>query len=142
MNSFTPEEIEYLGSQRLGHIATSDAEGDLYVVPVGFLYNAELGTIDIAGRDMARSKKFRNVAGNGRVAFVVDDVLPPWRPRGVRIRGRGEAIIDRSNPFPSHWGAMVGEIIRITPVHVTSWGIETSSREESKHTVERADGRD
>ncbi len=125
MSQFTPAEIEYLNSQKLGRLATSDAEGNLYAVPVGFNYNAELQTIDIAGRDLGRSKKFRNVGEGSLVAFVVDDVLPPWQPRGVQIRGRGEALTDESNPFMSHWGARVGEIIRITPTRITSWGLET-----------------
>ena len=126
MGTFTPAEIEYLNSQKLGRLATSDAKGNLYAVPVGFIYNAELGTVDIAGREMGRSKKFRNIEeANSRVAFVVDDVLPPWKPRGIQIRGRAEALTDPSNPFMSHWGAQVGEIIRITPTRITSWGLET-----------------
>lgn len=130
MGSFTPAEVEYLNSQKLGRLATSDAEGNLYAVPVGFIYNAELGAIDIAGRNMGRSKKFRNLAAANRVAFVVDDVLPPWKPRGIQIRGRAEALSDPSNPFTSHWGAQVGEIIRITPTRITSWGLETESYEQ------------
>src|SRR5437588_7648341 len=99
MAVFTPAELEYLASQRLGRLATVDADGQLYVVPVGFTYNAELETIDIAGRNLRPSKKFKNVAHNGRVAFVVDDVLPPWQPRGVQVRGHAEALYDSSRPF-------------------------------------------
>jgi pyridoxamine 5'-phosphate oxidase family protein len=45
---------------------------------------------------MARSRKFRNVAENGRTAFVIDDVasVQPWRPRRVEIRGEGEALAE------------------------------------------------
>ena len=45
--------------------------------------------IDIAGHAMGRSRKFRNVAENGRAAFVIDDFVSvqPWRPRCVEIRG-------------------------------------------------------
>ena len=42
---------------------------------------------------MAASRKFRNVAENGRAAFVVDDIasLDPWRVRCLEIRGDAEA---------------------------------------------------
>lgn len=45
---------------------------------------------------MAVSRKFRNVAENGQVAFVVDDFLSmqPWRPRCAEIRGKGKAITE------------------------------------------------
>ena len=38
MGRFTPQEIEYLQSQRLGRLATVNKKGDLHVVPVGFRY--------------------------------------------------------------------------------------------------------
>lgn len=88
MSGFTEREIEYLEDQSLGRLATVNASGRPHVVPVGFRYNAELGVIDVGGHNMGRSKKFRDVGETGRVAFVVDDVLPPWRPRGVEVRGR------------------------------------------------------
>ena len=44
----------------------------------------------IGGHDFARRKKWRDVVENPWVALVVDDVLPPWRPRMVEIRGRAE----------------------------------------------------
>src|SRR3954451_3801401 len=40
MSKFTPAEIEYLQSQRLGRLATVNEKGDPHVVPVGFRYNA------------------------------------------------------------------------------------------------------
>lgn len=100
--SFTDIELEYLAGQRLGRLATAQPDGTLQVSPVGFRYNKTTGTIDIAGRQMARSRKFRNVAENGQVAFVIDDFvsLRPWLPRCVEIRGTGEAITE---PTDSAW---------------------------------------
>jgi len=34
------------------------------VKPLGFTYNAALGTIDIAGFNMSRSAKYRNIQAN------------------------------------------------------------------------------
>ena len=93
----TDEELAYLDSQRIGRLATSQPDGTLQNNPVGFGVNRELGTIDIGGYNMARSRKFRNVAANGRAGFVVDDVYStdPWRVRFLEIRGHAEAITAR-----------------------------------------------
>ena len=111
MSVFTQDEIEYLGSGALGRVATVGHGGTPHVAPVGFSYNAELDAIDIGGHDMANTKKFRDVARSGRAALVVDDVQPPWRPRGIELRGRAEAI---DGPRP---------LIRIHPERIISWGI-------------------
>jgi pyridoxamine 5'-phosphate oxidase family protein len=91
-----------------------------HVVPLGWRYNPELDTIDISGRDLARTRKFRNAQRNPDVALVVDDVLPPWRPRCVLIRGTAEALGDTAGPD----GGPAGPVIRLHPAEVTSWGME------------------
>ncbi|TCO62069.1 PPOX class F420-dependent oxidoreductase [Actinocrispum wychmicini] len=120
MATFTPAELAYLdvepGERRLGRLATITRDGRPHLVPLGWYYNAELGTIDISGRDFAATRKFRNVRHNPNVAFVVDDVLPPWRPRCVTIQGRAEAI-----DAPATGGEA---LIRITPETITSWGLD------------------
>lgn len=117
MSAFTEGEIEYLRKQRLGRLATVDASGEPHVVPVGFRYNDELETIDIGGRDLGKSKKFRDAGATGRAAFVVDDVLPPWRPRGIEVRGATEAL---------GMGSGAGEeLIRIRPRRIVGWGIDS-----------------
>ena len=133
MSHFTPKEREYLQSQRLGRLATINTAGEPHVVPVGFRYNPDLDTIDIGGRFMGRSKKYRDAARNERVAFVVDDVLPGSTIRGVEIRGRaqtfatgGEAIRSGADP----------EFIRIFPTRIVSWGIDTDPYHPSSRKVE------
>ncbi|HUN32275.1 MAG TPA: PPOX class F420-dependent oxidoreductase [Trebonia sp.] len=127
---FTDAELDYLASQRLGRLATAKPDGTLQVSPVGFRVNKETGTIDIAGHGMAGSKKFRNVADNGRVAFVVDDVpsVNPWTVRCLEIRGHGEAI---TTPADSAYGSapagVDGAIIRIHPDRIISFGVSQES---------------
>ena len=72
------------------------------------------GTVEVTGHDFAESKKFRDVAGTGQAAIVIDDLAStdPWRPRGVEIRGRAEAL---HQPRPH---------IRIHPIWIRSWGLE------------------
>jgi len=80
---------------------------------VAWIYNAVRDTIDIGGSDLAETKKFRDVARSGRAAIVVDDVGDGegWQPRGIEVRGRGEAI------------AMPTPLIRIHPERIVSWGL-------------------
>jgi pyridoxamine 5'-phosphate oxidase family protein len=115
-------ERDYLASQRLGRLATVDAGGQPQNNPVGFFLVDELGVIDIGGRAMGRSKKFRNVQANPKVSLVVDDLasVRPWRPRGVEIRGVAEAVTDWQPPYAGY----SREAIRIRPTRVISWGLE------------------
>jgi pyridoxamine 5'-phosphate oxidase family protein len=120
MSKFTPEEIAYLQSQRLGRLATVSQTGEPHVVPVSFRYNPEQESIDIGGHNIVSTKKYRDAVRYGRVAFVVDDVLPPWQPRMIEVRGTvqgkpvgGKAIMEAFAP----------EIVRITPTHIISFGL-------------------
>ena len=123
MSAFSDAELDYLIRERkLGRIATVDPDGVPHVVPVGWSYNAELDTIDVGGRDLARTRKFRNVQKHPYAAFVVDDVLPPWRPRAVHVRGPAEAIA--AAPAPD--GGPAHAVIRITPAKINSWGLESA----------------
>ena len=115
MSVFTEAERDYMvGGRQLGRIATVGRDGTPHVVPVAWIYNAARDTIDIGGHALAETKKFRDVARTGRVAFVIDDIAgtDPWRPRGIEVRGRGEAI------------ALPTALIRIHPERIVSWGLE------------------
>ena len=115
MSVFTEPELRYLaGGRQLGRLATVGADGTPHVVPVAWIYNAARDTIDVGGSELEGSKKFRDIARSGRVAIVIDDLesTDPWRPRGIEVRGRGEAI------------AMPTPLIRIHPERIVSWGLE------------------
>ncbi len=115
MSVFHRTELGYLaGGRQLGRLATVGADGTPHVVPVGWIYNAVRDTIDVGGHELERTKKFRDVARTGRVAIVIDDLAStdPWHPRGIEVRGRGEAI------------AMPTPLIRIHPERIVSWGLE------------------
>lgn len=114
MSPFTADEVEYLttGERRLARIATIGPDGQPHVTPVGYTYNRQHGTIDVGGIRLTKTKKFRDLLTNSNVALVIDDVLPPWHPRGVEIRGRAETI---DEPTP---------LIRVHPDRIVSWGLE------------------
>lgn len=123
MSKFTAGEIAYLKSQLLGRLATVNSKGEPHVVPVGFWYNAELDAVDIGGFGMGKSKKFRDAARQQQVAFVVDGSGPDGKPRGIEIRGRAEAFSTGGEHLRPGFDQ---EFIRVFPVRITSWGIDSA----------------
>jgi pyridoxamine 5'-phosphate oxidase family protein len=127
---FVPSELAFLGRGRsaggqgsLARIATVGKDGTPHVVPVGmWTHNTVEDTIDVRGRDLEKTKKFRDVARSGRAAIVIDDMLKldpseqqgGWdsRPRAVEVRGRAEVV---AHPEP---------LIRIHPERIVSWGTD------------------
>lgn len=117
MRVFTDAEITFLTNERLlARIATVGSEGMPHVTPVGWSLGSDQSTIEIGGHDLTATKKFRDVERDGRAAVVIDDVLPPWQPRGVEVRGRAEAIRGER------------PVIRIYPERVVGWGLDDGGR--------------
>ena len=108
--------IRFLPSSHrpLGRVATVGRDGTPHVVPSGWTYNATLSTIDVTGRSVQTTKKFRDVDRTGRAAIVIDGIAEGngWNPWAIEIAGRAEAI---TGP-PA--------LIRIHPERVRSWGLE------------------
>jgi pyridoxamine 5'-phosphate oxidase family protein len=122
-SAFREAELRYMaGGRQLGRVATVGVDGTPHVVPVAWIYNAARDAIEIGGYELELTKKFRDVTRTGRAAIVIDDLAStdPWRPRGIEIRGRAEAI---TLPTP---------LIRIHPERIVSWGLE---RTRSARTV-------
>lgn len=67
-----------------------------------------------------------DVRRSGRAALVVDDVLPPFQPRGIEVRGRAEAI---ESPEP---------VIRIHPARIVAWGFDGAPTERFARDVQPA----
>ena len=132
MGRFTSAEIEYLQSQRLGRLATVNEKGDLHVVPVGFRYNPDHDTIDIGGHNIVPSKKYRDALRYGRVAFVVDDVLPPWKPRFVEVRGTVQAEPSGGKEINPNFAP---DILRLTPTYIVSMGVNDDVVEPGQQRV-------
>lgn len=124
MGKFTEQEIAYLQSQRLGRLATVSENGEPHVVPVSFRYNPEHDSIDIGGHRIASTKKYRDALRHGRVAFVVDDVTPPWSPRMIEIRGTVEGLPEGGKEIVKDFSP---EILRITPTRIISFGLNSDT---------------
>jgi pyridoxamine 5'-phosphate oxidase family protein len=120
MSAFTARELAYLAEDapvRLARVATVGADGTPHVVPVGWRYDPQQDAIEIGGFQLERTKKYRDARRSGRAAVVIDDLasVDPWRPRGVEVRGRAEAV---ETPRAA---------IRIHPERIVSWGIESDA---------------
>jgi pyridoxamine 5'-phosphate oxidase family protein len=132
MMSFNDEEIAYLRSQRLARIATVGADGQPDASPVGFEFD---GTYFYVGghHDVENTRKFRNVvAGNSRIALIIDDLVSvdPWTPRFLRVYGSAESV-----NRPGQFGA--GSYLRITPRISWSWNLGDNPRGSSDFAPRR-----
>ena len=112
MAVFTDADLGYLASQRLARLATASEDGQPDVSAVGFSVDGD--TIVSGGLDLTKTVRYRHVLGNPRATLVVDDLasVDPWRPRGVKVRGRATLEDDGGRPR-----------LRIAPDTVWSWGI-------------------
>jgi pyridoxamine 5'-phosphate oxidase family protein len=122
MSVFTELEIEYMAGQRLGRIATVGADGQPHVVPTTFRYNADEDAIDVGGMRMSQTKKTRDVQRTGRASIVIDDVLPPWSPRMIEVRGTAEVIATGGKA--TFGDNFEDTVVRIRPTRIVAFGID------------------
>ncbi|HZZ55486.1 MAG TPA: PPOX class F420-dependent oxidoreductase [Trebonia sp.] len=132
MSVFTDKELDYLAGQRLGRIATVGADGQPHVVPTSFRYNPDHDAIEVGGLRMSQTKKVRDVRRAGRASIVVDDVLPPWSPRMIEIRGTAEVIASGGKALSDNFE---DTIVRITPVRIIAFGIDSEDRGTNARSV-------
>jgi pyridoxamine 5'-phosphate oxidase family protein len=135
MTVFTQKEIEYMQNQPLGRLASINPHGNPQIAPVGFRYNPELDVIEIGGHAVSKTKKFRNIQTNPHVSIVVDDVLPPWQPRGIEIRGSAETVSTGGKAAFGHLYDADEALIRISPEQIISWGLEEGMSQANNRKV-------
>jgi pyridoxamine 5'-phosphate oxidase family protein len=139
--SFKTHEIEFMKAADLARLATIQPDGTLQNSPVGFTYNEALGTVDVHGYRMSKSRKFRNLASNNTVALVVDDIASrnPWRVRCLEIRGTAEQIGSGDRRTEPNGDEIDTAIIRITPRRIISFGIDDTDTEPHKLAADSRD---
>ncbi len=54
------------------------------------------------------------------MSYVVDDVLPPWQPRFVEVRGTVQDVAEGGKAIVPDFAP---DIVRIRPTHIVSMGI-------------------
>jgi len=92
-------QARFLGSRRVGHLATADARGSPHLVPVCFAVSegALYITIDQKPKgDVGALKRLRNIIENPVAAFVADRWDEDWSRLGwVMLRGPAEILSKR-----------------------------------------------
>ena len=117
---FSEKEIEYLKSQRIARIATAatgpPSAGPVQpdVVPVGFDFDGEY--FYVGGINILKSRKYKNVLKNNKVAIVIDDLksVDPWDPRGIKVYGTAD-IVTRHGGYMEGTGHSNPSYIRVKP---------------------------
>ena len=124
------EELRFIESQRVAHLATADASGRPHVVPVCFAY--------LDGRKPKRSlrlKRLRNIEENPQVTLVLDRYDEDWsRLAWVLVQGTAtvleggtehrQALAALREKYPQYREMRLEElpVIEITVGRVSSWG--------------------
>ncbi len=119
--TFTAAEREFLRSRTVGHFSTVGPAGGPQIRPVGVHLGADGNSIEVVGHALAQTQKWRNVERNPHVAFIVDNVVSVTPPEAYGIEIRGIATVHVGAGSTS--GGLSGDIIRIEPKRVISWGI-------------------
>jgi pyridoxamine 5'-phosphate oxidase family protein len=111
---YTAAERDYLTRVHpIARLATVGADGTPHVMPLGMYgIDESSGAIVTTGRDLTQTKKWRDIGRSGRAAIVIDDIEPPFRPRGIEVRGRAAL---RDGDQPSIW---------VLPERIIAWGLD------------------
>jgi pyridoxamine 5'-phosphate oxidase family protein len=132
MSVFTQEEIAYLRENRLGRLATADADGQPHVIPLTYTFNEDEDAIDVGGLDFGSGKKWRDLGENPQAAFLVDDVIgPPRRARAIEVRGRAELHETGGDTINPRFPNFSPQFVRIRPTRIVSWGLEEDATADS-----------
>ena len=133
----SPPEEDFVRAQRVARMATADAHGLPFVVPVCFVYlNGRLYTaVDEKPKSGKRLKRLRNIEANPQVAFVFDRYDDDWeRLAWVLVQGHASLVTDKREKAQAlaalrskyeQYDSMALErlpLIRVDPEHAANWG--------------------
>jgi len=132
------QQVRFLASCRVGHLATADARAAPHLVPVCFVVSegALYITIDQKPKGDPRGlKRLRNIVENPLAAFVADRYDEDWARLGwVMLRGPAEILAqgaehDRAQAllrsrYRQYQGMALDDlpVIALRIERVTSWG--------------------
>ena len=132
------QQVRFLASCRVGHLATADARAAPHLVPVCFVVSegALYITIDQKPKGDPRGlKRLRNIVENPLAAFVADRYDEDWARLGwVMLRGSAEILVDGAehdraqallrSRYRQYRGMALDDlpVIALRIERVTSWG--------------------
>ena len=133
------EQAAFLTAQRVGRLASADAQGRPHVVPVCFAIDEANLYVSIDEKPKQASarplKRLRNIMANPAVAFVADRYDEDWRQLGwVMLRGNAEILAQGHehdhaqallrDRYPQYRTMQLSElpVIALRIGHATGWG--------------------
>ena len=139
MAAISPEHADFIARHRVGRLATADAAGAPYAVPVCYAFDGEriYTALDRKPKSVAagRLKRVRNIRANPSVALLIDDYSEDWSAlayvmvRGVAAivedgdeRQRAEDLLRQKYPQYERLLEPGCAVIRIVPRRVVGWG--------------------
>jgi PPOX class probable F420-dependent enzyme len=137
--TLTAAQAAFVAAQRVGRLATADAQGNPHVVPVCFAVSDSALYVTIDEKPKRASarplKRLRNLMENPSAAFVVDRYDEDWaRLCWVMLRGPTEILNDGAEHdraqtllrerYPQYRAMQLAElpVIALRIERVTGWG--------------------
>jgi nitroimidazol reductase NimA-like FMN-containing flavoprotein (pyridoxamine 5'-phosphate oxidase superfamily) len=126
----TANQLKFLKAREVGRLAVATPDGTPHVTPVIYAMD---NIFPIIATDYG-TKKLKILLQNKKASIVVDDVNPN---KGIMIQGtveifeRGKeylrllkVLFERLEYYREHpWGEGESPILKITPEHISAWGI-------------------
>ena len=139
MAAISPEHADFIARHRVGRLATADADGAPYVVPVCYAFDGERIYTALDGKPKSvaagRLKRVRNIRANPNVALLIDDYSEDWSALAyVLVRGEAAIVEDGAErqraedllrqKYPQYERLLEPgcAVIRIAPRRVAGWG--------------------
>ncbi len=140
MRALSQAEQRFIQSHRVARLATADAQGQPFVVPICYAFDgvALYSALDEKPKRVAptRLKRVRNMLANPRVALVIDDYAEDWRAlASLQLRGQADllpvgteahaaAIRLLRAKYPQYESMAIDQqpVVRIQPEAIVSWG--------------------
>lgn len=136
----TPDEVAFVGRQRIARLATADLTGTPHLVPVCYAFDGVRFYTPLDEKPKRvedhRLRRVRNIEASGRVALLIDRYDEDWpRLAWVLVHGQAELLAAQDEGH-GHALALLREryqqyrsmalelhsVIAITPTRVVSWG--------------------
>jgi PPOX class probable F420-dependent enzyme len=132
----TEWERTFIAHHRIARLATVDAQGRPYVVPVVYGFDGVCLYTPVDGKPKrvgARQlRRVRNLQANAHVSLVIDDYAEDWRRLAwVQIHGDAEiadegpqyaaGVTELRRKYSQYQALPIALVIIIKPTHVTHW---------------------
>ena len=127
-------QASFANSQRVAHLATTDAAGKPHVVPVCFtlLDGVFYFVIDRKPKLTTNLKRLRNIERNPNVALIIDRYAEDWARLGwMMVHGTASvlqshdaAIAALREKYPQYREMTLDDrpVVKIAPDRVLTWG--------------------